>query len=142
MTTVATTATCIGRAPTSPSDTITLQQKHGSTRMPAPRGGRKSGEARSGRSDKKGTARPRAQRAPRAPRSPRVLPDVSDAGFAMDTPRPFRPVPEYRVESTTGLRHEVIELRAEVHRLAAEIDKLWARERGRAATPGRTARRI
>lgn len=110
--------------------------------MPAPRGGRKSGEARSGRSDKKGAARPRAQRAPRAPRSPRVLPDVSDAGFAMDTPRPFRPVPEYRVESTTGLRHEVIELRAEVHRLAAEIDKLWARERGRAATPGRTARSI
>ncbi|MDQ6846862.1 MAG: hypothetical protein M3019_04675 [Candidatus Dormibacteraeota bacterium] len=60
----------------------------------------------------------------------------------MDTPRPFRPAPDHMVESTTGLRHELIELRAEVHRLAAEIDKLWARERGRAATPGRTARSI
>jgi hypothetical protein len=113
--------------------------------MPAARGGRRPGDDRPGRPDKKGAGRPRAQRPsrpPRAPRAPRLLPEVSDDGFSMDTPRPFRPVPEYRVESTTGLRHEVIELRAEVHRLAAEIDKLWARERGRAATPGRTARSI
>lgn len=109
--------------------------------MPAPRG-RKPGGARSGRSAKKDGVRPRTPRAPRAPRPPRVLPVVSDAGFAMETPRPFRPAQDHRVESTTGLRHEVIELRAEVHRLAAEIDKLWARERGRSATPGRTARSI
>lgn len=113
--------------------------------MPAPRGGRKPGDGGPGRSARKGAGRPRAQRAPRSPRPPRdarALPVVSDAGFALDTPRPFRPAPEYRVESTAGLRREVIELRAEVHRLAAEIDKLWARERGRSATPGRTARSI
>ncbi len=95
--------------------------------MPAPTGRAKARRRRPGRSARKGAGRPRAQRAPRAPRPPRdarALPVVSDAGFALDTPRPFRPAPEYRVESTAGLRREVIELRAEVHRLAAEIDKL------------------
>ena len=109
--------------------------------MPAPRGGRKSGGGKPGRSGATGGPK-RASRAPRVPRSPRVLPPVSDAGFGLETPRPFRPAPEYRPESTAGLRNEIIELRAEVHRLAAEIDKLWARERGRSATPGRTARSI
>lgn len=76
------------------------------------------------------------------PRAPRVLLPAADAGFALETPRPFRPAPDHRVESSAGLRNEIVELRAEVHRLAAEIDKLWARERGRSATPGRTARSI
>jgi hypothetical protein len=104
--------------------------------MPAPRGGKKPGERKPARPAKKASGRPL--------RSPaqRVFPEVSDAGFDLETPRPFRAPPEYRVESTAGLRHELIDLRAEVHRLAAEIDKLWARERGRAATPGRTARSI
>jgi hypothetical protein len=57
--------------------------------------------------------------------------------------RPFRGAPDQMAPGTAGLRHELIDLRAEVHRLAAEIDKLWARERGRgAATPARTARSI
>ncbi len=110
--------------------------------MPAPRGGRKAGDGRPGRSDKRGASGKRASRPSRVPRAPRVLPAASDEGFALETPRPFRPAPEYRPESTAGLRNEIIELRAEVHRLAAEIDKLWARERGRSATPGRTARSI
>jgi hypothetical protein len=104
--------------------------------MPAPRGGRKPSDRTPARSAKKGAGRPAR------PPAQRVFPEVSDAGFAMDTPRPFRAPAEYRVESTAGLRHELGDLRAEVHRLAAEIDKLWARDRGRAATPGRTARSI
>ncbi|MBJ7608016.1 MAG: hypothetical protein JF887_01100 [Candidatus Dormibacteraeota bacterium] len=57
--------------------------------------------------------------------------------------RPFRGGSDYRIESPSGLRHEIADLRIEVHRLAAEIDKLWARERGRGvATPARTARSI
>jgi hypothetical protein len=104
--------------------------------MPAPRGGRKPGDHKAARPAKKATGRPTR------PAAQRFFPEVSDAGFAMDTPRQFRAPAEYRVESTAGLRHEIIDLRAEVHRLAAEIDKLWARERGRTATPGRTARSI
>ncbi len=104
--------------------------------MAAPRDRKKSGDHKPARLAKKGPGR--AVRASAAP----GLPVVSDAGFAMDTPRPFRVPPEYRAESAAGLRHEITDLRAEVHRLAAEIDKLWARERGRAATPGRTARSI
>jgi hypothetical protein len=104
--------------------------------MPAPRGGKKPSQRKPAQPAKKGSGRPVR------PAAQRVFPEVSDAGFAMDTPRPFRAPPEYRVESTAGLRHEIADLRAEVHRLAAEIDKLWARERGRAATPGRTARSI
>jgi hypothetical protein len=108
----------------------------GRREMVAPRGGRKPGDHKPGRVTKKAPSRPSR------PRAPRIFPEVSDAGFALETPRPFRTPPEYRVESTAGLRNEIIDLRAEVHRLAAEIDKLWARERGRAATPGRTARSI
>lgn len=61
-----------------------------------------------------------------------------DVGFTPD----FRP--PFRTESPAGLRNEIADLRAEVHRLAAEIDKLWARDRGRstAGGAGRTARSI
>jgi hypothetical protein len=104
--------------------------------MPAPRGGKKPGDHRSARPAKRGASRSARTAAPPG------FPEVSDGGFAMDIPRPFRAPADYRVESTTGLRHELADLRAEVHRLAAEIDKLWARERGRSATPGRTARSI
>jgi hypothetical protein len=104
--------------------------------MRAPRGGNKPGDRAPSRPARKGSARP-----PRPP-LPHAFPEVSDGGFAMDTPRPFRGPADFHVESTAGLRHEIIDLRAEVHRLAAEIDKLWARERGRAAAPGRTARSI
>jgi hypothetical protein len=100
--------------------------------MPAPRDRKKSGENKPARLAKRGAVHHARTAAPHA------FPEVSDAGFSMDMPRPFR----VAAESTAGLRHEIIDLRAEVHRLAAEIDKLWARERGRAATPGRTARSI
>jgi hypothetical protein len=61
-----------------------------------------------------------------------------DGAFTPD----FRP--PFRTESPAGLRNEIADLRAEVHRLAAEIDKLWARDRGRstAGGAGRTARSI
>jgi len=95
--------------------------------MRAPRGGNKPGDRAPSRPARKGSARP-----PRPP-LPHPFPEVSDGGFAMDTPRPFRGPADFHVESTAGLRHEIIDLRAEVHRLAAEIDKLWARERGRPA---------
>lgn len=105
--------------------------------MPAPRGGKKPSErkpARAGKKPSRGTGRP--------PARPFALPDDPGAGPARER-SPFRGAPEPRMESTAGLRHELIDLRAEVHRLAAEIDKLWARERGRgAAAPGRTARSI
>lgn len=100
--------------------------------MPAPRDRKKSAEHKPERLAKRGPGHPVRTAAPHS------FPEVSDAGFTMDMPRSFR-VP---AESTAGLRHEIIDLRAEVHRLAAEIDKLWARERGRATTPGRTARSI
>jgi hypothetical protein len=104
--------------------------------MPAPRGGKKPGDRRAGKPLKKRGAAPR-----RPSLSRPVLADDSEIDGI--EPRPFRGGPEYRVESTAGLRHEIIDLRAEVQRLAAEIDKLWARERGRgAAAPGRTARSI
>ena len=100
-----------------------------------------------------GGKRPGERKPPRAPGArpsrpsrPAPLPEVArsfDEGFPLGRPRPFRPVPEHRAESAAGLRHEITDLRAEVKRLAAEIDKLWARERGRgAATPARTARSI
>jgi hypothetical protein len=100
--------------------------------MPAPRDRKQSGDHKPARLAKRGPAH-HVRAGP-----PGAFPEVSDAGFAMELPRPFR-VPG---ESTAGLRREIIDLRAEVQRLAAEIDKLWARERGRAATPGRTARSI
>ena len=102
--------------------------------MPAPRGGPRHGDSGPARGPRR-AARP-------AP--PRGLPPVAGHSPRDDTElRPFR-APEYRTESTTGLRNELADLRAEVKRLAAEIDKLWARERGRsaAALPGRTARSI
>jgi hypothetical protein len=105
--------------------------------MPAPRGGKKPSERKPARAGKKPSTRagrPRPQ--------PFALP--VDPGVAPPREfRTFRGALEPRIESTAGLRHELIDLRAEVHRLAAEIDKLWARERGRgAAAPGRTARSI
>jgi hypothetical protein len=105
--------------------------------MPAPRGGKKPSERKPARASKKpGT------RAGRPPARPFALLADPGAGPPREL-RPFRGAAEPRVESTAGLRHELIDLRAEVHRLAAEIDKLWARERGRgAAAPGRTARSI
>jgi hypothetical protein len=105
--------------------------------MPAPRGGKKPSERRPARAGKKPSTR-----AGRPPARPFALP--ADPGVGPPRERSsFRGVPEPRMESTAGLRHELIDLRAEVHRLAAEIDKLWARERGRgAAAPGRTARSI
>ncbi|MGH7723208.1 MAG: hypothetical protein ACRENL_10340, partial [Candidatus Dormibacteria bacterium] len=104
--------------------------------MPASRGGTRTGDGKPPRFARKDRGRPAR------PAAPGAFPEVSEAGFAMDTPRPFRVPAERRVESTAGLRQEISDLRAEVHRLAAEIDKLWARERGRAATPGRTPRSI
>src|ERR1700676_2339974 len=104
--------------------------------MPAPRGGKKPSERKPARAGKKPSTRAR-----RPPARPFALPADPGIGPARER-SPFRGVREPRMESTAGLRHELIDLRAEVHRLAAEIDKLWARERGRAATPGRTARSI
>ena len=63
------------------------------------------------------------------PRAPRSFADDIDI---VDIPRP----PFARNESPGGLRSELNDLRLEVRRLAAEIDKLWARERGRAASTG------
>ncbi|HWF57568.1 MAG TPA: hypothetical protein VG520_04375 [Candidatus Dormibacteraeota bacterium] len=103
--------------------------------MPAPRDRKRSGEHKPARVAKKGPGRPVRAAA-------HGFPAVTDADFTLESPRAFRVPAEYRPESTAGLRRELIDLRAEVHRLAAEIDKLWARERGRAATPGRTARSI
>ncbi|HEY7927193.1 MAG TPA: hypothetical protein VIG86_07215 [Candidatus Dormibacteraeota bacterium] len=100
--------------------------------MRTPRGGKKPTERKPARPGKKASTR-----AGRPPSRALVPPDL-EGGFGQVL-RPFRGPPE----SSAGLRHELIDLRAEVHRLAAEIDKLWARERGRgAATPGRTARSI
>ncbi len=112
--------------------------------MPAPRGGKRPGGGRAGPAGKKGAPGAGRPTAPRAPRAPRVFVDAGDGpADGAIAPRPFRGGPDYRVESAAGLRHEIVDLRAEVHRLAAEIDKLWARERGRgAAAPGRTARSI
>jgi hypothetical protein len=106
--------------------------------MPAPRGGKKPGSRGPVRAVKKRTGRPGR------PAPPRRAPTADELGPGAESrPRGFRPAPDHRVESTSGLRHEIMDLRAEVHRLAAEIDKLWARERGRAAaTPGRTTRSI
>jgi hypothetical protein len=103
--------------------------------MRSPKDGRKPSERKPARGRKKPSVRVRT------PAPPFTLPpDSSAAGHEF---RSFRAAPTARVESTAGLRSELIDLRAEVHRLAAEIDKLWARERGRgAAAPGRTARSI
>lgn len=106
--------------------------------MPASRGGRKPKPG-----DRK-PARP-VETAPasgRVPRSPRARPVIAADPFRSEAVRAFGQAPELRVESTAGLRREIMDLRAEVRRLAAEIDKLWARERGRSTTPGRTSRSI
>ena len=102
--------------------------------MPAPRGGRRPGSGKPpGGSKRTGTGRARP-----APPGPALTgPTVP---FERPPRRPDLLSP--RVESPAGLRNELIELRAEVRRLAAEIDKLWARERGRSATTGRTVRSI
>jgi hypothetical protein len=105
--------------------------------MPAPRGGKKPSERKPVRAGKKPSTR-----AGRPPARPFAVPSEPGVGPPREL-RTFRGAAEPRMESTAGLRHELIDLRAEVHRLAAEIDKLWARERGRgAAAPGRTARSI
>jgi hypothetical protein len=103
--------------------------------MRSPKDGKKPSERKPARGRKPSV------RAGRTPAPPFALPP--DSGAPGHDFRSFRGVPTPRVESTAGLRSELIDLRAEVHRLAAEIDKLWARERGRgAAAPGRTARSI
>ena len=104
--------------------------------MRAPGGGKKPGGRTSSRPASRGSARP-----PRPPLQ-RAFPEAPEGGLPIDTPRHTRGPADFHPESTAGLRHELIDLRAEVHRLAAEIDKLWARERGRSAAPGRTARSI
>lgn len=106
--------------------------------MRAPPGGKKPGDRKPARAGKTASPRPG-----RPPARSFVPPAPDPRGGAGPEHRPFRGASDPRMESTAGLRHELIDLRAEVHRLAAEIDKLWARERGRgAATPGRTARSI
>lgn len=105
--------------------------------MPAPKGGKRPGGRKPPRPGGVRAARPER------PNTPGDVAQAFEQGFPMHAPRPYRAIPEYRPESTAGLRNEISDLRAEVHRLAAEIDKLWARERGRGvATPGRTARSI
>jgi hypothetical protein len=105
--------------------------------MRAPRGGKGPSE----RKPPPGGKRPSARGRRPPPRD--FAPPGEPGGLPGPEPRPFRGAPDHRSDGTAGLRHELIDLRAEVHRLAAEIDKLWARERGRGtAAPGRTARSI